>query len=129
MRVVLTGLVIAVVVGLMIYALVDVLRSDPNSRRAVPKLLWVLIVVLAPVVGSVLWLVVSRKGSGSVEPLTRRSVAPDDDPDFLRGIERDHAQDERIRLLEEQLSEHDDPDSPSGKSDDSGADHGSDRGA
>lgn len=129
MRVVLTGLVIAVVVGLMIYALVDVLRSDRDSRRAVPPLLWVLIVVLVPVVGAVLWLVVSRRGTGSVESVARRSVAPDDDPDFLRRIERDNAQDERIRLLEEQLSEHDDPDSPSGKSDDSGADHGSDRGA
>lgn len=129
MRVVLPGLVIAVVVGLTIYALVDLLRSDRDSRRAVPALLWVLIVVLVPVVGAVLWLVVSRRGSGSVESVAQRSVAPDDDPDFLRRIEHDHAQDERIRLLEEQLSEHDDPDSPSGRSDDSGADHGSDRGA
>jgi hypothetical protein len=75
---------------------------QPNTRhRGVSKPVWVLIVVLIPVLGGILWLTVGRTRAGQV---SRRS-APDDDPEFLGRIGSVSDQDERIRRLEEELAQ------------------------
>jgi hypothetical protein len=92
-----------------VYTIVDCAIQPPIRHRGVSKPVWVLIVVLLPVLGGILWLVVGR--SRQVPQGARR--APDDDPEFLGRIGTVSDQDERIRRLEEELAqldaEDDDP--------------------
>lgn len=96
--------------AVLIYTLVDIALIDRSRVKGMPKILWALIVVVLPIIGAVLWFFLGRerlseRGGGSVRPGPR---APDDDPDFLRKLSREQAQEERIRELEERLREIDD---------------------
>jgi hypothetical protein len=95
-----------VVVAVDVFAIVDVILTDARRVRALNKFAWVVIIVLLPIIGAVLWFLLGkeRKDSGG----ERRTVAPDDDPNFLKNIRRDEEQDERIRRLEQELAELDD---------------------
>ena len=78
-------ILVAIAVGLMVFAAIDAILIDRFRVRGVPKGLWIFIIIFIPVVGPILWLTVGRgkkNGPGSV----RGPVAPDDDPDFLRGL-------------------------------------------
>ena len=92
-----------------VFTIVDCAVQPANRHRGVSKPVWVLIVVLLPVLGGILWLIVGRVRAGTVA--ARR--APDDDPEFLGRIGTVSDQDERIRRLEEELAqldaEDDDP--------------------
>ena len=80
------------VIGLMLYTFFDVLSTPGHRFQSLSKGVW-LLVALLPVVGGVLWLAVGRprrsRSGDSVVRLTRRdrTVAPDDDPEFLRQLE------------------------------------------
>lgn len=78
-------------VVLAIYCWVEIALSDPTQIRQLSKGLWVLI-VLAPLVGPLGWLVYGRPNGSEVRQPTPkprpRMVAPDDDPDFLRSLKR-----------------------------------------
>ncbi len=77
------------------YALTDCVTAQDKRPAGAPKALWILAIVLLPVLGPVLWLVLSRKpGAGTAAPQARGSrpsgpVAPDDDPDFLRRLDQE----------------------------------------
>lgn len=72
---------------LVIYALVDCLQSSPQAVRNLPRLGWLAVIVLLPVVGAGAWLVLGRPQEPRRRPQSRRRpIGPDDDPDFLRGI-------------------------------------------
>jgi len=94
------------VAALDVFAIVDVILTDVRRVRAMPKLVWALLIILLPVVGAILWFTIGkeRRDSGT-QP---RQVAPDDDPAFLRNLRRDEEQDERIRRLEQELADLDD---------------------
>ena len=98
-----------VAIAFWVFTIVDCAVQPPMRHRGVSKPVWILIVVLIPVLGGILWLVVGRVRASAVS--TRR--APDDDPEFLGRIGTISDQDERIRRLEEELaqldSEADDP--------------------
>ena len=49
--------------GLLIFALIDVITSDESQIKHLPKLVWVLLIVFLPLVGSINWLV-ARKDRG-----------------------------------------------------------------
>ena len=96
-----------------VFTIVDCAVQPAIRHRGVPKPVWLVIVVLLPVLGGILWFVVGRSRETLADP--RR--APDDDPEFLGKIGTISDQDERIRRLEEELAqldaEGDDPlDSP-----------------
>ncbi|MDI2098898.1 PLD nuclease N-terminal domain-containing protein [Ruicaihuangia caeni] len=95
-----------VVVAFTVYALIDLILTDRARVRALNKVIWVFIIVLLPAIGGALWLVFgkSRRQRGGGAGL----IAPDDDPAFLGGLERDLAAEERIRQLERELAELDD---------------------
>ena len=100
---------IVLILALTIYSLLDCARTPEESMPArMPKLLWIVISVMVTVIGPIAWIIVSRVKAaedrdGAVEPTvwsskdgTRfrraerpRPVAPDDDPEFLRGLEQD----------------------------------------
>ena len=86
-----------IIVTLFVYCLFDVIGTDRELVRNLPKLAWLALVVIVPVFGSVAWLVLGRPRGAAALPGTttapprrssRRPVAPDDDPEFLRRIRR-----------------------------------------
>jgi Phospholipase_D-nuclease N-terminal len=84
-------ILVLIIVGLTIYSLIDCLRTDDEEIRALPKPVWLIaIIVLQPAAGALLWiwLGIAREGpwpGGRGEP---RVMAPDDDPDFLRSLNK-----------------------------------------
>jgi hypothetical protein len=54
------GVGLLLVVALWIFCLVDVIVSKEDECRNLPKLLWLLIVLMLPDIGSVLWLIAGR---------------------------------------------------------------------
>lgn len=107
MKLLIIGSVVAVL--FWVVSIVDCAVQPAVRHRGVPKWAWVLIVVLIPVIGGVLWFTIGRYPAGQVD--IPRPVAPDDDPVFLRGMSRSE-QDERIRRLEEELARLDDETDP-----------------
>ena len=97
-------MVAAVVLDL--FAVIDLVLIDRSRVRAFPKVFWVIIILVVPFVGALLWFLVGRDWNSRGGQ--RRTVAPDDDPAFLRDLRRDEEQDERIRRLEQELADLDD---------------------
>ena len=93
---------------LWIYCLVDVVTCPEDAVRNLPKVLWLLVVLLLPTIGSILWLVIGRplgepiirgiqRGREFTEyerPARQAPLNPDDDADFLRKI-RERAEEQR----------------------------------
>lgn len=89
--------------GLLIYSLVECLQTPRHRIRVMPKLAWIAVIVLLPIIGASLWLGFGRvrepkKGAAA----SRRPRSPDDDPDFLRQVEiqrrqRQRAEEQRQR--------------------------------
>jgi hypothetical protein len=82
-------------VGVTIYAAIDCLRSPAAQVRGLPKPVWLVLigVTVAFGIGGVAYLVLGRpvEGGESGPPgpgRVYRGPAPDDDPDFLRSLER-----------------------------------------
>lgn len=100
-------LLFLLIIALAVYAAVDVTNSDSDDRRGLPAGLWLVLVVVLPIVGPLLWFMVSRSqraaraggptsGGSTAGPSTsgptrprRGPVAPDDDPEFLWRLEQE----------------------------------------
>jgi hypothetical protein len=74
--------------GLAIYALVDCIQTDESKVRGLPKILWIVLIVLITFVGPIAWLIAGKERSlpGRGGRQRRGPLGPDDDPDFLRGL-------------------------------------------
>jgi hypothetical protein len=86
--------------ALVVIALIDCLSTDEDAVRNLPKLVWVLLILLFSPVGAIVWFVAGRPqrttvgragewrpGSGFPESQRpRRQLGPDDDPEFLRDV-------------------------------------------
>jgi hypothetical protein len=113
------GLVGIVTLGLWIFCIVDVIVTDDGSCRNLPKGLWLLLVLLLPLVGSIVWLVAGRP-QGPVRPRLGdpygrsaprfpeydrhgrfAATNPDDDEEFLRRC-RQRAEEQRRKGRESQ---------------------------
>ncbi|MGH2720371.1 MAG: PLD nuclease N-terminal domain-containing protein [Actinomycetota bacterium] len=107
------GLVGLVVLGLWIFCILDVISTDEVLVRNIPKLLWLGIVVFLPTIGSVAWLVLGRPaGAGfqigsrvGVHRPQKRTLGPEDSPEFLGNLERRRLEDweAQLRRREEEL--------------------------
>ena len=78
-------------VGLWAFSLFDAVTSDPTRVRRLPKLVWIVLVVLLPDVGAVAWLLLGRPQREYVPADTkrrRRVLGPEDAPDFEERIRR-----------------------------------------
>lgn len=99
---------------LWIFCLVDVIVTDESAARHLPKMLWLLVVLLLPLVGSILWLAAGKprfqsRGYATTSrfpeydrPGRHIAVNPDDDAEFLRKC-RERAEEQRRRAKEEGL--------------------------
>ncbi|KJK45256.1 membrane protein [Lentzea aerocolonigenes] len=113
------GLFGVVTLCLVIFAVVDVITTDEGSVRNLPKMLWLLLVLLFPLVGSIAWLVAGRPvvgtGRARLGAYERDAAAfpeynrpgrfaagnPDDDEEFLRRC-RERAEEQRRKGRENQ---------------------------
>ncbi|MFF2277840.1 PLD nuclease N-terminal domain-containing protein [Agromyces sp. NPDC058126] len=98
------GLGIAVVI-FTVYAVVDCALLDRLRIRGLKRGWWIVVILFVPVIGGLLWFFVGRGGSLNRPAGRNRTVAPDDDTEFLRRLGDDAVQAERIRRLEEELAE------------------------
>jgi hypothetical protein len=145
------GILFLAALAVWLYAILDAVSSDRTQVRTLPKGLWVAIVLLTFVVGAVAWLGYGRpRASGPRRPTLGSSgrtawparpgrstdtpanglfgrggsrPAPDDDPEFLAGLDRRAAQEqekllgaweEDLRRREEQLRPDSNDDGPDG---------------
>lgn len=70
-----------------IFTTVFAISAKPNEVRLLPKWLWVVICILVPIIGGLLYITIGRPVSKpGFTSRGARVVAPDDDPDFLRNL-------------------------------------------
>jgi hypothetical protein len=87
------NLAVLVIIGLIVYCVIDVIRSTKDERLGVHPIFWIALILVLPLLGALAWLAVrwSRRTAGGPGPstLNRRTTGPDDDPDFLSGLDRE----------------------------------------
>ncbi|GAA4675937.1 PLD nuclease N-terminal domain-containing protein [Phytohabitans rumicis] len=91
-------LLFVVQIALAVIALISCLSAEEDEIRGLPRLLWVLVILFFPLVGSIAWFLAGRpatakSGGGAPEP--RRPLAPDDDPEFLGSLDAQQSQQDR----------------------------------
>jgi len=99
-----------VLIAFQIFAIVDIILTDKRRVRALNKPIWLILAIVTSAIGGALWFILGKepfRGDGGSLP---RTVAPDDDPEFLERLDRDEERDARIRELEEELAKLDDDD-------------------
>lgn len=86
------NLAVLLVIGLTVYCVFDVIRSTTAERLGVHPAFWVLLILVVPLLGSLVWLAVRwsrRTAAGPDQAPRRRATGPDDDPDFLSRLDED----------------------------------------
>lgn len=67
---------------LAVFAVVDCALTERSRVRGLPRWAWILVALVLPVIGPLLWLLIGR---GPASRATgRRVMGPEDDPTFLR---------------------------------------------
>ena len=117
---------------LAIYALIDCIQTDESEIRGLPKIGWIVLIVLVGIVGPVAWLIAGRArtggsrltlpGSRSPSSQPPRTLAPDDDPEFLGRLGSHNAYDRQLEEWEEELRKRTGDDPPDGDNPDDGPD-------
>ncbi len=92
---------VVAVIAVMIFALVDISMSKDSQVRVLNRPVWILLIVVLPGLGAILWFVL---GKGKANSAKTAPLGPDDDDDFVRNLGKETV-DERIRRLEEELRE------------------------
>ncbi len=82
------GLLSLVILGLWVFCLIDVITTDESLCRNLGKVMWVVLVILLPLVGSLAWLIAGR-------PQTQRDLPYKGNygpvvPDHDRPVHREH---------------------------------------
>jgi len=70
-----------------VFTTVFAASAPASEMRRLPKWLWVFLCLFVTPVGGILYLTMGRP-DGKPKGKPGRSVAPDDDPEFLRDLER-----------------------------------------
>ncbi|MYV44928.1 PLD nuclease N-terminal domain-containing protein [Streptomyces sp. SID2888] len=93
--------------ALLIYAFIDCLNTPEEQVRGLPKVVWLIIILLfgEVLVGPILWLLVGKvrqtPANGSTPSEWHRNhtttwVAPDDNPEFLKSLKEENKKDEAL---------------------------------
>lgn len=67
------------VIALMIGALIDIITRDDSQVKYLPKMVWIIIAILIPLIGSVLWFALGREyadGGVQIARMPRRTARP-----------------------------------------------------
>ncbi|MFF2780643.1 PLD nuclease N-terminal domain-containing protein [Streptomyces sp. NPDC058052] len=95
----LRALMIILPLALTIYAFIDCLNTPEDEVKHLPKVVWVIIILLFWVVGPIVWLFAGK----TRQPTARGArggggwVAPDDNPEFLKSLSDEKADEDRRR--------------------------------
>ncbi|QXJ23552.1 PLDc N-terminal domain-containing protein [Actinomadura graeca] len=87
-------LVTLFLIGIWLFCLLDVLQTDASEMRHLSKSGWFIVTLLGFLLGALLWLLDGRPrhrptARTAWSPVTAEGpIGPDDDPAFLREIER-----------------------------------------
>ncbi|WP_412541823.1 PLD nuclease N-terminal domain-containing protein [Longispora sp. K20-0274] len=93
---------------MLVYSAIDCITTPEHEIRNLPKVAWILLILLFSPVGWIAWFVAGRPtsasparstwapGNGFPERERPRSLAPDDDPEFLRGLAKQNRDDEKL---------------------------------
>jgi hypothetical protein len=98
--------------ALIIYCLIDCIQTPADEVRNLPKVVWILLILLIPIIGPIVWLAAGRPQRGPRRqvpwPSTQtagfpeyerpRPTGPDDDPEFLHEMKRGNEEQERLLL-------------------------------
>jgi hypothetical protein len=82
------GVVFLVLVAFWIWALLDVIATESELCRNLPKGIWLILVLLLPDIGSLAWLLLGRPEKGSWKPgstdysASRRPIGLEDSPRY-----------------------------------------------
>ena len=100
-------LLFALEILLVVLALISCLSAEDGDVRALPRFVWIIVILLFPLVGSIVYFAVgrpvtstprtSRPMGGGLPESSRPRRAPDDDPEFLRKL------DEQARKQDEEM--------------------------
>jgi hypothetical protein len=116
-------LLFALEILLAVLALISCLSAYEGEVRVLPRIVWVIIILLFPLVGSIAYFAagrplpetraqanVGRPGPGVAESERPRQLAPDDDPAFLKAIDAQtrRSDEEILRRWEEDLRRRED---------------------
>ncbi|MCW2596505.1 MAG: hypothetical protein QOJ37_2609 [Pseudonocardiales bacterium] len=109
-----------IAIGVWIFCIIDVITTPEKQVRNLPKLFWLLIVILLVDIGSIAWLFAGRpwsekararnvggtgdRGWGPAARSPMRPSNPDDDEDFLAGL-RARAEEQRRRARDTKQGE------------------------
>ncbi|KOU19255.1 membrane protein [Streptomyces sp. WM6368] len=85
------------ILALTIYAFIDCLNTPEEEVKHLPKVVWVIIILLFSIVGPVVWLFAGRQRVASGGGRARRTqwVAPDDNPEFLKSLREEQEKKDR----------------------------------
>ncbi len=119
------GLIGFALIALWIYCIFDVISTEESLVRSLPKMAWLIIVIILPDIGSIAWLILGRPVFAGWRPgdtsgrKPRRVVGPEDRADFSPGptpsdTARLEAWEADLRRREQDLGRRkpDDPPSP-----------------
>jgi hypothetical protein len=91
-----------IAVAIDIYTIADIALTARNRLRSLNKFVWIVVVILIPVVGAILWFVLGKSRASNVNTV----LGADDDPNFQSpGSETSR---DRIARLEDELRRLDD---------------------
>ncbi|MEV4556658.1 PLD nuclease N-terminal domain-containing protein [Kitasatospora sp. NPDC049285] len=97
---------VVALLALWVWAFIDCLTTPDDEVRHLPKVVWAIVVLLFPLVGSIAWLLVGKDRATARRAATARPaqpptrpVAPDDDPEFLASLNRDNTGDRQHREM------------------------------
>jgi|SRR3954451_11806899 len=101
-------LLVVLAVSVIVYALIECIRSAPYEVRSIPKAGWILAILFVPLVGAGLWFFFGRPLPGGPVPQGPRTgpMAPDEDAAFLRALDaqrRSKQREEELKRREQEL--------------------------
>ena len=102
---------VVVEIALLVYSLFDCVQAEESEIRNLPRFAWLLLIVIVPVIGPIVWLVAGRPPRpapwrASASSGDQRTLAPDDDPGFLASIKSsDDLHEQMLTEWEAQLRE------------------------
>ncbi len=90
------GLAALLTIVLWVYCIFDIIATDEALMRNMPKIFWLIIVIVIPIIGSVAWLLLGRPPNAGFAPgdttlrpppKPRGPIGPEDSPDFLKSLD------------------------------------------